>query len=384
MKTKTTRTTTRNRPDARRAPHGGFAPPRSFIASVVLAAPLAFASCAGTPPAPAAAPSSPASRSSWLCAASPERVSLATLGVPAASVPIDASIENGTVTVLFQPARLVSFSQSPLERRVTMEVGDPADTWRAIDRDPVDGSLWVASEETVSLLRIGADGRRSSVKGPTVSGRGGYSGIRLDAQSVYATPTGAEDSVWRLSRDGRLLGRSFPRAPEDENRRLESYGPRPHGEIALARDPQGRVVALESETGRLFRADSDGNWLPTGQRFPMASPASGRTVQGESVGTAKEVWYVGGSLFDLFFIGLSPAALGPDATGTHSRGALVYRLTSDATAVSALEPCVQGGVRKVVSDGTTFVVLAGGFAESSNMRQTNHPPEILVGRFGAP
>ena len=319
-----------------------------------------------------------------MCAASPERISLATLGVPATSVPVDAAIGNGIVTVLFQPARLVSFSESPLDRRVTMVVGDPADTWRAIDRDPVDGTLWVASEETVSLLRIGADGRQVSVKGPAVSGRGGYSGIRLDTKSVYTLPTGADDAVWRLSREGRLLGRSFPRAPQEENRRFESSGARPHGEIALARDPQGQVLALELQTGRLFRADSGGNWLPTGQQFPMASPASGRTVQGESVGTAKEVWYVGGSLSDLFFIGSVPAALGPDASGTHSRGALVFRLTSDATAASALEPCAQGGIRKVVSDGTAFVVLAGGFGESSVTRRVIHPPEILVGRFGAP
>ncbi|HEY1434762.1 MAG TPA: hypothetical protein VGG65_05260, partial [Thermoanaerobaculia bacterium] len=101
------------------------------------------------------------------------------------------------------------------------------------------------------------------------------------------------------------------------------------------------------------------------------------------VGSSREIWYIGGPV-DLFFIGGFPAVLGPAATGTHARGELVYRLASDTTSVSALETCARGGIRKVVSDGTTFVALAGSVVENAGSRQTTYPPEILVGRFGSP
>lgn len=304
--------------------------------------------------------------------------------MPVTSVPVDAALGNGTVTVLFEPSRVVVFSIEAADRRVTMIVGDPSDTWRAIDRDPVDGSLWIASDQTVSLVRIGPDGQRSLVKGPAVSGQGGFTGIRLDREALYATPTSAADLVWRLSRDGRVLGRSFTKASADEDAVHLGSTTRNRSAITLGRDPRGQVLALERMTGKLFRADPEGQFVPTGAQFPTASDSSHRTVQGESVGSSNEVWYVGGGASDLFFIGDSPATLGPSATGVHAWGEIVFRLTSETTVASGLETCAAGGLREVVSDGTTFVALTGSHGVSSPGRTVTFPPEILVGRFRSP
>jgi hypothetical protein len=348
-----------------------------------LAASLALQACAGAPPPTATAASAPA-RTSWICAAAPERVTLSSLGVPVTSVPVDAALGNGTVTVLFDPSRVVVFSIDAADRKVTMVVGDPSDTWRAIDRDPFDGSLWIASDQTVSLVRIGPDGQHFLVKGPAVSGQGGFTGIRLDREALYATPTSAAELVWRLSRDGRLLGRSFTKPSTDEEAVRLGSGARNRSAITLGRDSRNQVLALERMTGKLFQADPEGNFVPTGAQFPVASDSKHRTVQGESVGTSNEVWYVGAGASGLFFIGDSPATLGPSASGVHARGDIVFRLTSDTTVASGLESCAAGGLREVVSDGTTFVALTGSHGSSSQGRTVTDPPEILVGRFRSP
>ena len=283
--------------------------------------------------------------------------------------------------MLFQPARLVTFSRIPGERRVEMLVGAPGDSWRAIDEDPSDGALWVASEQNVSLMRLAPNGERSIVDGPRVTGRGGFSEIRLDAESIFATPTGADDLVWRLSRSGQLLGRSFSRPAFEQTPRLEARGPSEASLVILARAPSGSVVALEALTGRLFRADADGRWTATGEQFPIRSDGSTRTVKGEAVGSGREIWYLAETLSDVFFIGSTPVALGPQAAGTSSRGTMLFR-PGGSSAERALEPCARGGIRKVVSDGRGFVAFTGSFSESSGGRERISPPEILLGRFG--
>ncbi len=262
-----------------------------------------------------------------------------------------------------------------------MIVGAPGESWRAIDEDPSDGALWIASEENVSLIRLASNGERSKVDGPRVTGRGGFSEIRLHADSIFATPTGADDLVWRLSRSGQLLGRSFPRPADEETRRLETHGPWEASRVILARAPSGAVVALETLTGRLFRADAEGLFTATGERFPIRSDGSTRTVKGEAVGSAREIWYVAETLSDLFFIGSTSVVLGPGASGTGSGGTMLFRLAG-STVESALESCARGGIRKVVSDGRGFAAFTGSFGESSGGRTKVSPPEILLGRFG--
>jgi hypothetical protein len=223
-------------------------------------------------------------------------------------------------------------------------------------------------------------GEHSTVEGPRVTGPGGFSEIRLDADAIFATPTGADDSVWRLSRSGQLLGRSFPRTPPDPTRALDAQTVGA-GPVFLARDPSGSVVALEAVTGRLFRADPEGRWIPTGEQFTIPADASTRTLQGNAVGSSREFWYVAQGLSDLFFIGPTPVAIGPMAAGTRARGTVLFR-PAGSKPESALEPCARGGIHKVVSDGTGFVAFTGSYGETSGGRETVTAPGVLVGRFG--
>jgi hypothetical protein len=62
---------------------------------------------------------------------------------------------------------------------------------------------------------------------------------------------------------------------------------------------------------------------------------------------------------------------------------MLFRLEGSAL-MSAVESRARGGIRKLVSDGTTFVAFTGSFGEASGGRQEVFPPEILAGRLTAP
>jgi hypothetical protein len=150
--------------------------PRGSLAVVYLL--IAASGCTTAPTADRISPQKlpPAQREpqrvSWLCSQSPTRIDLAELGVPP-STAMDVALTAEDVTILLEPPRLVVLPRHVEAQSAQMIVGARGDSWRAIDRDPSDGALWVVSSETVDLLRIGRDGRQKTVRVAKVVGPGG-------------------------------------------------------------------------------------------------------------------------------------------------------------------------------------------------------------------
>lgn len=315
---------------------------------------------------------------SWLCAFSPTAISLQELGVPASSRPIDLAISPEKVTVLLSPARLITFSRNT-PQVVDMIVGQAGDSWRAIDRDPTDGSLWVASDDNVSLLRVAENGERTGISGPRVQGQGGFRQIRIGADAIYAAPTGsAANAVWRLSRGGKLLGQSFPQENEEEPSGVREANSRG---ILLARDLEGNVVGLDLRTGRLHRANGDGTWIELPERFPGRSSSHARSLRGEEVGTSAESWYFTDATHGFFFLPEGPTVLGSPAIGLERKGATLFR-NRGGNIERAIEPCAANGLLMAISDSSGFVaVSAGRGVIQRSGAERIFPPQILVGQF---
>lgn len=345
--------------------------------------------CSGARPlTPSSSPTTPASaRNSWLCASAPRITSLQELGVPADSRPVDVALSQDKVTVLLRPARVVSFGRENLQA-VDMIVGQEGDSWRAIDRDPTDGSLWIVSEENVDLLRVSETGERTLVAGPKVEGRGGFYQIRISTDAIYTTPTGAANAVWRLSREGKLLGQAFPQPKEEEHSSaipgadvrwgIEGSS----GDFLLARDFGGNVVGLDRWTGQLYRANADGNWVSLPDRFPGRSPSRATSLHGEAVGTPSESWSFTGVMNSLLFLPEGPAVLGSPSFGLHSAGGTIARIKKRRVE-TAIEDCA-GWLVVGASDFSGFAAVSAGSTrrESSGMQRIL-APRVIVGRFHA-
>jgi hypothetical protein len=316
---------------------------------------------------------------SWLCSSSPRIVSLQALGVPADSRPIDLALSPEKVTILLKPARIVTFSRGGFQV-VDMIVGKAEDSWRAIDRDPSDGSLWVASDENVSLLRITETGEQKVVAGPRTTGSGGFRQIRVAPDAIYATPSGAASAVWRLSRAGKLLGQSFPR---EEKEAVAGFEEMVRGDFWLARDLQGNVVGFDLRSGQLYRADGEGVWAPLADRFPARSTLDVRTLRGQGVGTPLESWYFTNARSGFFFLPGGPVLLGSQTVGLRSRGSALLRVV-DGRIETAIEDCAGGALLTVVSDSIGFAAVSAGSVEiyTSGERRIL-PNRILLGSFSS-
>lgn len=351
----------------------------TLFATIICAA----VTCSGTRSQAPSSPAATASRTeSWLCASSPKVISLQELGVPTDSRPVDLAISPEKVTVLLRPARLVTFSRDN-SQVVDMIVGQAEDSWRAIDFDPTDGSLWVASEDNVSLLRIAKTGERTVVAGPRVEGRGGLRQIRIATDGIYATPSGAADAVWRLSREGKLLTRSFPREKgEQPDVEKDVYiAGNAQGGFWLARQLDWSVAGFDSLTGQLYRAKADGSWELLPDRFPARSPGRARSLHGEAVGTSSESWYFTDVMQGLFFLPEGPVVLGSPAVGLQSKGATLFRIR-DGKIERAIEYCAENGLLMAVSDSSGFaaVPVSSALIEKSGARRIL-PARVIVGRF---
>ena len=315
--------------------------------------------------------------SSLLCESAPVAVSLATFGVPADSQPVDVAISPEKITVLLDPSRLVTFSRDN-PQSVDMIVGGPEESWRAIDRDPGDGSLWVASGETVSLLRIPENGDRSVIAGPPVVGRGGFRQIRVAKDAIYATPTGTLGAVWRLSREGKLLGQSF--SDESEGGRAFT-GTTADWAFWLARDLEGNVVGFDVRTGQLSRAGANGWWSPVPGRFPSRMPATSRSLHGEWVGTPEESWYFTDEIRGFLFLPDGPVFVGSRVSGRRAKGGALFRIR-EGKIETAIESCAENGLLMAVSDSSGFAaVVAGGERRDPSGVRRIISPQILYGAF---
>ena len=347
-----------------------------------MAAVLCAVACSATPPAaPPEQPEIPRAVS-WLCSSSPRAVSLQALGVPADSRPIDLALSPETVTVLLRPARIVTFSRGD-SRVVDMIVGKALDSWRGIDRDPSDGSLWVACDENVSLLRISKTGEQKVVAGPRTTGPGGFRQIRVAADAIYATPFGGESAVWRLSRAGKLLGHSFPRKEKEAVAGTEEIEEMARGDFWLARDFQGNVIGFDIRSGQLYRAGAGDDWTPLVEGFPALSTLDARTLRGQGVGASWETWYFSNARNGFFFLPGGPVVLGSLSAGLRSRGSALLRVV-DGKIETAIEDCAGSALVIVVSDSIGFAAVSASQVDvyTSGERRIR-PSTVLLGGFSS-
>jgi hypothetical protein len=292
---------------------------------------LAFVLAAGCASAPAAPRASTAaiSASAGAPAAEPEpvRVSLICqeraaaarfdqLGVPKGEEAVAVALGKDAAYVLFRPARLLRVTRKEGKIEAEMALGKPGETWTAMDVDPLDGSVWLSSDQ-LSLLRISPEWKTRVVKIQKAQGAGGFQRLRVAPDAIYAKPFCAETAVWRIDRDGKVLGTSFPVPPSkvgaDEPRKLDELG---CSVVRLERGADGRILAWDPQQGTLQQADGKGAWTAADPadagRFKAVLDASPdqTVVKGVAVGRRDEAWFIKSGPRELFWWKGRPAFLG--------------------------------------------------------------------------
>lgn len=332
--------------------------PRAELACVVLL--LSFgvsALSAKTPPKPAT------KLSKVLCHEKAAGIELAKLGIPDDERPVDVALAKDYVYVLLQPARLARITRGGGQMEVTMKLGAPGETWTAIDVDPTDGSVWIATEEFV-LRRITPTFALSSVRLQRVEGTGGFLDLAVARDAIYATPTCSEDGIWRIDRSGKILGSAFsmPKpeagAVEEPARLDEMPGCNP---VQIERDQNGRVIVWSHREGKVQQADDQGAWSEGPAALFAKLPAS-NTVRGLDVGGRSERWYLSRRPENLFFWKGKPVFVGNIVTKSVSKGlgiehdTTLYVPEGDRVR-EVVEDCHGAYLIDVAADETGYVAL---------------------------
>jgi hypothetical protein len=220
----------------------------------------------------------------------------------------------------------------------------------------------------VNLYQIKADGQMSTVKlQRKIEGEGGFSGLVVARDAIYAQPTCADTAVWRLDRSGRLLGTAFD-APADaagNEDQVYQTGNKSLGAcstVRLERDEQGQILAWDRLKRAAYQVDDQGNWAPTQSRvfahFQEMGPELG--LKGVDVGEKSEQWYFPGVGGNLFFWKGRPVFVGNYTIKERGRGAdTVLFLPGEGREV--LMTCNGFAVRRVAADSTGYTAVTDRF-----------------------
>jgi hypothetical protein len=301
-------------------------PPRTLQLGIG-AALLLFAACATAPvpstPRPAPAPLPVAPPPAPKAAAEPEPpqlfcgphaigIAFKDLKLAPHEEPVDVALTSRYVWVLLQPDRVlridrVGHANEPA--RVESVPGPAGEVWTGMDADPLDGSVWVVSEEFV-FRRISPDLASTAVPlQRKVRGKSGFARLLVAADALYAAPICGDYGVWRIDRKGKVLDTAFP----IEHRPDEILEPdtMPCAKARIERDRDGSIVARNG-AGKFFRAGAEG-WKPEETDLFAAAPGTvvRSTRQGrQGKGRAGEYYYAAGFIESLFFWKGKPAFLG--------------------------------------------------------------------------
>lgn len=297
------------------------------LAAVCALAVLA-AGCASAPaPAPAPRPAVKGAaepeprRVSLICQGQAAAARFEELGVPKGESVSAVALGKDAAYVLFRPARLLRVTRKEGKIQAEMALGKPGETWTAMDVDPLDGAVWLSSDQ-LSLLRISPAWKARAVKIQNVQGTGGFQRLRVAPDAIYAAPACAEAAIWRIDRDGKVLGTAFSGAPAKPAADGEPMMP---GElrcssVRLERGADGGILAWDSHQKTLQRADDKGAWtaadLADAGFFRAVEDAQPNlaVAKGMAVGKRDEAWTVNiGFVGDLFWWKGKPAFLGPIA-----------------------------------------------------------------------
>jgi len=276
---------------------------------------------AATRPAATAVVEEPAPpRVTLICHDKAVAARFADLGVTGREQPIGVALGKEAAYVLFRPARLLRVTRKEGKIQAETALGRPGESWTALDVDPLDDSVWVATDQ-LTLLRISPAWKSRSVKIQTkVEGTGSFQRLRVAPDAIYAAPSCAEAAVWRIDRDGKVLGTAFSDSPVKLAGDSEPLQP---GElrcsfVRLERGASGEVLAWDAQKKTLQQADGQGAWTaadPVHAGFFKAVEDAQPTMtvaKGMAVGKRDEAWYVTtGFMGDLFWWKGKPAFLGP-------------------------------------------------------------------------
>ncbi|MFL6201370.1 MAG: hypothetical protein ACJ76J_19540 [Thermoanaerobaculia bacterium] len=309
---------------------------------------LLFAACAAPSTKPVTRPEvNRVPRVSLFCSPSARRVRFDAMGVPSDELPISVALDSRYAYVLFTSRLLrVPLEGSAVEPEMT--IGRGQDLWIDMDLDPVDGSVWIATDK--ALLRHITPGWESRKLDVRMEDEGGFDGIRVGRDAIYATPVCAKDAVWRLDRSGNLLGSAFAlgeiKIPDEPVHPMELRC----SKVRLERDAQGDIVAWDYGRRKVWRVDGQGSWSETDPGFFEGVSIHPSTAKGVDLGTATEQWYVAGRAHSLFYWKGRPVFLGNAASGGSTGTTTVLILPGKGSPRDALDEC---GGKMILSAATT-------------------------------
>ncbi len=281
-----------------------------------LVLPLLLAACSQSPKpgAPEKASSAPGAgriaRVSLFCSSAKRSVSFASLGVPSDEQPVAVTLDSTYAYVLF-PSRILRLPLEGEQVEPEMTLNRGRELWVDLDLDPVDGSVWIATDQFV-LRRITSGWQGEKVEIRKVAGSGGFDSIQIARDAIYAAPACAQDAVWRLDRQGNVLGSAFPIGERPAPDPDEPVDPAELScsKVRLERDAEGNVFAWDYGAHKVFRVDDQGNWSETDPGVFREVSNHPSTARGADVGTGSEQWYVSGLVRGLFFWKGRPVFLG--------------------------------------------------------------------------
>ena len=325
------------------------------------------------PQFPAAALETPIEDAALLCNASARVTPWRSIKVPENYRAVDVALTPDRVWVLLAPPALVSLPREGDVGQPMFSIPRGEADWSAIDTDPTDGSLWIASSNAYRLVHVSADGKQRRIDLKRVQGEGGLRQLRMGRDKIYGVPVCADEALWIFNREGELVDYTFE-APErmadvDTTRTVNMGYACPT--VFMARGEAGEVMALNPEDVKLYRAGEGKTWDVVGGPWDLEPPgrytaiADLRKVKLEGVGDA---YYLPDLVSRLFLYRGSPVLLGGGVSERQSfRGTLLYRVEGN-TLTPVVEVCGRQKLIDVESDGAGYAAIT--------------PRDLIVGRFG--
>jgi hypothetical protein len=349
---------------------------RSPLVSMAFALSLA-PSCASAPPvaAPAPAAKTPSPKApeirtvNLLCHEGARAIRFDKAGVPSGERSIDVALNRRSIWVLFNSGRVLQLSRGGDRLDVQMHFLPSQAEAGAIAVDPLDDSVWVVSQASLDLYRFTPEGQMSSVKlKRKVVGAGGFSGLILTREAIYAQPTCADSAVWRLDRSGKILGTAFNAPPKTESEpevmQFDGAGLAACYSVRLERDAQGRLLAWDRAKKATYQVDDAGNWTPSDSPLftQLKAQGPGLNLKGVDVGERSEQWYFTGASGNLFYWKGQPVFLGNFTIKEKSRGNdTVLNLPGENGSREVIMTCNGFPVHRVATDATGYAALTGQF-----------------------
>jgi hypothetical protein len=205
----------------------------------------------------------------------------------------------------------------------------------------------------------------SIVKLPKIEGKGGFSGLMVARDAIYAQPTCADAAVWRVDRSGKVLATAFPapKPAEDEPNVLQPGG-KPRMEcfsMRLDRDAEGQLLAWNLKDRKTWQVDDQGAWTPSASRLfeHLPGEASSLTLSGvASFSQPSEHWFVDNGVGKLFYWKGKPVLLGRERSPSADT---VLFLPGDAGTREIIMTCHKAYVREVATDATGYAAITDRF-----------------------